>query len=182
MRKLVVSEFMTLDGVMENPQWTFAYGSEEQEKYKFGELKDADALLLGRVTYEAFAAAWPNMLEQTGEYGEMMNGYAKHVVSTTLSEVTWNNSSLIKDNLLEEISKLKQQPGRDILVFGSCTLVQSLISLGLVDEFRLMVFPVLLGTGKRLFGEGLKEQRLHLTDTRRFSSGVVVASYGPVKN
>lgn len=182
MRKLVVSEFMTVDGVMENPQWTFAYGSEEQEKFKFEELKASDALLLGRVTYEGFAAAWPNMLEQTGEYGEMMNGYAKHVVSTTLTEVTWNNSSLIKDNLLEEIMKLKQQPGKDILVFGSCILVQSLISLGLVDEYRLMVFPVLTGSGKRLFGEGLPEQGLRLVETRRFSTGVAVASYEPVKN
>lgn len=182
MRKLVVSEFMTVDGVMENPQWTFAYGSEEQEKFKFEELKASDALLLGRVTYEGFAAAWPNMLEQTGEYGKMMNGYAKHVVSATLTEVTWNNSSLIKDNLLEEVVKLKRQPGKDILVFGSGTLVQSLIKLELVDEYRLMVFPVLTGSGKRLFGEGLPERGLRLVETRRFSSGVAVASYEPVKN
>ncbi|WP_379147373.1 dihydrofolate reductase family protein [Paenibacillus sp. sgz500992] len=182
MRNLIVSEFLTVDGVMEDPQWTFQYSSDEQDQFKFAELKAADALLLGRVTYEGFAAAWPNMLEQTGEYGEMMNGYAKHVVSTTLTEAGWNNSSLIKNNLVEEITKLKEQPGRDILVFGSCTLVQSLISLGLVDEYRLMVFPVVLGKGKRLFGDGLEKQGFELVQTKRFSSGVAVVCYRPAKD
>lgn len=167
---------------MENPQWTFPYGSEEQEKYKFEELKAADALLLGRVTYEAFAEAWPKMMEKTGEYGQMMKNYTKHVVSTTLTEVTWNNSSLIKDNLTEHITKLKKQTGKNILVFGSCTLVQSLISLDLVDEYRLMVFPVVLGSGKRLFGEGLDKLGFELVETKRFDSGVAVVCYRPAKN
>jgi dihydrofolate reductase len=177
MRKVVVSEFVSLDGVMEDPQWTFQFGSKEQEKFKFDELKASDALLLGRVTYDDFAAAWPNMVEQTGEYGEMMNGYPKYVVSTTLGEVQWNNSSLIKSNIAEEISKLKQQPGKDILVFGSCGLAQTLMQLDLIDEYRLMVFPVVLGSGKRLFGGGIDKKALRLVETKTFDSGVIVLTY-----
>lgn len=178
MRKVVVSEFVSLDGVMADPHlWTFQFGSEAQQLFKFDELKASDALLLGRVTYDGFAAAWPNMIEQTGEYGRMMNDYPKHVVSTTLDKVEWNNSSLIKGDLAEEIAKLKQQPGRDIVVFGSCGLVQSLTKLDLVDEYRLMVFPIVLGSGKRLFEEGLEQKTLKLTDTKTFDSGVVVLTY-----
>jgi dihydrofolate reductase len=177
MRKVVVSEFVSLDGVMEDPQWTFQFESEEQPKFKFEEMKASDALLLGRVTYEGFAAAWPNMIEETGEYGVWMNDYPKYVVSTTLKEVKWNNSSLIKGDLAEEISLLKQQPGKDILVFGSCSLVQSLIQLDLVDEYRLMVFPVVLGSGKRFFENGLDRKVLKLVDTQTFSSGVIVLTY-----
>jgi dihydrofolate reductase len=182
MRKLVVSEFVSLDGVMEDPMWTFQFGSEEQDKFKFAELKASDALLLGRVTYEGFAAAWPNMIEETGEYGEWMNGYPKHVVSATLEEVNWNNSSLIKGNIAEEVSRLKQQPGKDILVFGSCSLAQTLMELDLVDEYRLMVFPVVLGSGKRLFGDGVEKKVLKLTDTKTFGSGVIVQTYQPAKD
>lgn len=178
-RKLIVSEFMALDGVMENPQWTFPYGSEEQERFKYEELRNADALLLGRVTYEGFAAASPNMLEQTGEYGQWMNGYPKYVVSNSLSELGWTHSTLLQGDLQAEIAKLKALPGKDILVFGSCTLVQSLIKLGQVDEYRLMVFPLLAGGGKRLFGDSLPKTALKLTETKRFSSGVVVATYVP---
>jgi dihydrofolate reductase len=177
MRKLVVSEFVSLDGVMEDPQWTFQFMSEEEEKYKFDELKASDTLLLGRVTYDGFAAAWPNMIEQTGEYGEWMNDYPKYVVSTTLEEVQWKNSQLIKGDIAEEITKLKQQPGKDILVFGSYSLVQTLIQLDLIDEYRLMVFPVVLGSGKRLFGDGIDKKVLRLAETKTFSSGVVVLSY-----
>jgi dihydrofolate reductase len=182
MRKLVVSEFVSLDGVIEDPMWTFQFGSEEQDKFKFNELKASDALLLGRVTYEGFAAAWPNMIEETGEYGEWMNGYPKHVVSTTLEEVNWNNSSLIKGNISEEVSRLKQQPGKDILVFGSCSLAQTLMQLDLIDEYRLMIYPVVLGSGKRLFGDGIDKKVLRLTDTKTFSSGVVVQTYQPAKD
>ncbi|OMD60332.1 dihydrofolate reductase family protein [Paenibacillus odorifer] len=179
MRKLIISEFISLDGVMENPQWTFSYGSEEQEHFKFAELKAADALMLGRTTYEGFAEAWPNMVEQTGEYGEMMNGYAKYVVSTTLEQTTWSNSSLIKGDLAQEVSKLKEQPGRDILVFGSRTLAQSLMQLGLVDEYQLLVFPILLGSGQRLFENVGEEKTLELVDSKRFSSGVMALTYRP---
>src|SRR6266436_1645322 len=169
MRKVVVSEFVTLDGVIEDPGgsdgtkhggWSFQYGSEEQGKYKFDELFASDALLLGRVTYQEFAAAWPTM-PGAGEYGERMNSLPKYVVSTTLSEVTWN-ASLIKGNLAEEVSKLKQQPGQDVLIFGSGALVHQLTQQDLIDEYRLMVFPVVLGSGKRLFPEGSGQKVLKL--------------------
>jgi len=137
MRRVVVSEFVSLDGVVEDPKWTFQFGSEEQEEFKFDELAASDALLLGRVTYEGFAAAWPQMEEQTGEYGAWMNGYPKYVVSTTLEEpLEWNNSTLIKGNVAEEIARLKQQTGEDILVFGSGALVNTLLEHDLVDEYR----------------------------------------------
>ena len=180
MRRVVVSEFVSLDSVVEDPQWTFQFGSEEQEEFKFDELAASDALLLGRVTYEGFAAAWPQMEEQTGEYGAWMNGYPKYVVSTTLEErLEWNNSTLIKGNVAEEIARLKQQTGEDILVFGSGALVNTLLEHDLVDEYRIMIFPVVVGGGKRLFGEALDKTVLKLTDTRTFASGVVVLTYQP---
>ena len=188
MRKVVVSEFVSLDGVMEDPGWTFQFSSEEQERFKFDELAESDALLLGRVTYEGFAAAWPNMMEQyegrrraeLGEYADMMNGYPKHVVSTTLQEpLEWNNSTLIKGDVVEEINKLKRQPGKEILVFGSAELVNALTRHGLVDEYRIMVFPVVVGKGKRLFGDGIDTIDLKLVDTKVFRSGVVVLTYEP---
>ncbi|MFC4779113.1 dihydrofolate reductase family protein [Paenibacillus sp. GCM10023252] len=179
MRKIIVSEFMSLDGVMENPAWTFPFASPEQDAFKFKELQEAGALLLGRVTYEGFAQAWPNMLAETGEYGQWMNDYPKHVVSTTLENPEWNNSSVIQGDLAEEIAKLKDQPGRDLLVFGSATLVQSLLKLNLVDEYRLMTYPVVVGTGKRLFEEGLPNTSLKLAGSETFSSGTIVLTYVP---
>jgi dihydrofolate reductase len=177
MRKVIISEFLTLDGVMEAPQWTFQFGSEEQEKFKFDELFACDALLLGRVTYEGFAAAWPNM-QGTGAYGERMNSIPKYVVSTTLQELEWN-ASLLKGQLAEEVSKLKQQPGQDILVFGSGDLVHQLIQQDLIDEYRLMIFPVVVGSGKRLFREGSAKKVLKLIETKTFRSGVIVLTYQP---
>ena len=186
MRKVVVTEFVSLDGVVEDPSWTFQFAGEEQENFKFDELSAADALLLGRVTYEGFAAAWPDMVEQyegprraeLGEYADMMNGYPKYVVSTTLQEpLEWNNSTLIRGNVAEEVSRLKQEPGKDILVFGSGELVDTLIDHDLIDEYRLMVFPVVLGSGKRLFRDGVDTKVLRLVDTKAFGSGVVVLTY-----
>jgi len=178
-RRVIVSKFVSVDGVMEDPSWTFQFSSEEQEQFKFDELSASDALLLGRVTYEGFAAAWPQMTEQTGEYGAMMNGYPKYVVSTTLEQAEWNNSTIIKENVSEEISRLKQQSGKDILVFGSGDLVNTLLEHDLVDEYRLMIFPVVVGSGKRLFGEGVDTTALKLLDTRTFGSGVVLLTYQP---
>jgi dihydrofolate reductase len=187
-RKVMVSEFVSLDGVIEDPRWTFRFMSEERENFKFDELTASDALLLGRVTYEGFAAAWPSMMEQyrgprraaLGEYAEMMDGYPKYVVSTTLEEpLGWNNSTLIKGNVAEEVTRLKQQPGKDILVFGSGALVNTLMQHGLIDEYRLMVFPVVVGSGKRLFGDGIETTVLSLVETNTFGSGVVVLSYSP---
>jgi len=180
MRKLVVSEFVSLDGVVEDPRWTFQFSSEDRDQFKFDELAASDALLLGRVTYEGFAAAWPQMEEQTGEYGAWMNGYPKHVVSTTLGEpLEWNNSTLVKGNVAEEVSNLKRQPGKDILIFGSGELVNALMQHDLIDEYRLMVFPVVVGSGKRLFSEGGDTKALKLAETKTFDSGVVVLSYRP---
>ena len=182
MRKVIASEFLSLDGVVENPSWTFRFGSEEQQRFKYDELSAADALLLGRVTYEGFAAAWPHMTEQAGEYADMMNGYPKYVVSTTLEEpLGWNNSTLIKGDVAEEVSRLKQQPGKEILVFGSGTLANELMRLGLIDEYRLMIFPVIVGGGKRLFGDGIEETALELVGTDTFDTGVVVLTYRPAE-
>jgi dihydrofolate reductase len=186
-RRVVVSEFVSLDGVMEDPSWPFQFSGEDREQFKFDELAASDALLLGRVTYEGFAAAWPNMMEQyggprraeLGEYADMMNGYPKYVVSTTLEEARWNNSTIIKGNIAEEVFGLKQQPGKDILIFGSGDLVNTLMQHGLIDEYRIMVFPIVVGCGKRLFGDRLEEAVLRLVDTQAFGSGVVVLFYRP---
>jgi len=181
MRKVVVSEFVSLDGVMEDPSWTFQFESEDRDQYKFDELSAADALLLGRVTYEGFAAAWPGMAEHTGEYGAWMNGYPKYVASRTLEEPLEWNASLIGDDIAEEISRLKQQPGKDILVFGSADLVNTLVEQDLVDEYRLMVFPVVVGSGKRLFADGIDTKVLTLVDMKTFASGAVVLTYRPAE-
>jgi dihydrofolate reductase len=190
-RKVVVSQFVSLDGVVEDPSsWTFQFSGEEQQKYKLDELAAADTLLLGRVTYEEFAAAWPKMMEQyegpgraeLGEYADMMNGYPKFVVSTTLREAEWNNSTVITGNVADEVSRLKQQPGKDILVFGSTELVNALVRHGLVDEFRLMVFPIVLGGGKRLFEDAGEQRALSLVDTKTFNTDVVVLTYEPAQS
>jgi dihydrofolate reductase len=191
-RKVIVSEFVSLDGVIEDPGgagefdrggWAFRFDrGPEGDKFKFDELAAADALLLGRKTYEGFAAAWPQMEEQTGEYGAWMNGYPKYVVSTTLEEpLEWNNSTLIKGNVAEDVSRLKEQPGKDILIFGSADLVNTLMQHDLIDEFRLMVFPVVVGSGKRLFGDGIDTKGLRLVDSTTFGAGVVVLTYRPAE-
>jgi dihydrofolate reductase len=189
MRKVIVSEFVTLDGVMEDPGgaekfehggWTMPYWSEEIGKVKFDELFASDALLLGRVTYQGFAKAWPTMKDEAG-FADRMNSLPKYVVSTTLQEVEWNNSRLIKGNVAEEVSKLKQQPGQDILIAGSGKLVQTLMQHDLIDDYRLLVYPVVLGSGKRLFQNGGKTT-LRLVETRTFRSGVVLLHYQPADN
>jgi dihydrofolate reductase len=174
MGKLVVTEFVTLDGVIEDPggqhggrggwAFTFEQGAEGQ-KFKFDELMASDAQLLGRVTYEGFAAAWPTM-EGTGEFGEKMNEMPKFVVSTTLKNPEWNNTTVLNGDLSEEVGKLKEQFAGDILVAGSATLVQSLLAHDLVDELHLMVFPILLGAGKRLFADGVDTTSLNLVETK----------------
>ena len=180
MRKVIASIYVTLDGVMEAPnEWSFQYWSEEAAKFKYDELFASDGLLLGRVTYEGFAAAWPTM-PGTGEYGERMNSLPKFVVSKTLQETTWN-ASLIQDNIAEEVSRLKQQPGQDLLIFGSADLVQTLMQHDLIDEYRLMLYPVVVGQGKHLFREGSEKKALKLVETKTFSSGIVILSYELVK-
>lgn len=178
MRKVVVTEYVTLDGVMEEPgKWSFQFWNDEAAKFKYDELFASDALLLGRVTYQGFAAAWPTMTD-TGDFGEKMNSMPKYVASTTLNEMAWN-ASLIKGDVAEEVARLKQQPGQDILVAGSGELVQTLRQHDLIDEYRFMVYPIILGTGKRLFREGSDTAVLKLVETKTFSSGVVVLTYRP---
>jgi dihydrofolate reductase len=163
---------------MEEPAWSFQFWSEEAAKYKFDELFASDALLLGRKTYEGFAKAWPSMTDEQG-FADRMNSIPKYVVSKTLDKAEWNNSTIIRDHVVEEITKLREQPGADILVGGSANLVQTLMNHDLVDEYKLMVHPVVLGSGKRLFQEGTDMKVLKLTDTKTFSSGVVVLFYQP---
>ncbi len=160
---------------MEAPAWTFPYWNDEIAQFKGDESSASDALLLGRVTYQGFAAAWPQSTDEGAAY---FNGVRKHVVSTTLDTVEWNNSTLIKDNIVAEITKLKQQDGKDITVHGSATLVQTLMQHDLVDRYRLLVYPVVLGKGKRLFQEGTTAT-LKLVATQAFSSGVAALIYEP---
>jgi len=179
--KVVVSEFVSLDGVMAE-RWSFRSSGKEQPQYKFDDLAAADALLLGRVTYEGFAAAWPSVTDEGG-FAERMNGYPKYVGSTTLQEpLEWNNSTIIKGNVAEEVSRLKQHTGKDILIFGSADLVNTLMPHNLIDEYRLMVFPIVVGRGKRLFGDGIDTTVLELVDTKAFGSGVVVLTYRPAQS
>ena len=186
MARIIVTEFVSLDGVMEDPGggedfkhggWTFEIDRGEQgDKFKLEEAFDAEALLLGRVTYEGFAAAWPS---RQGEFADKFNGMPKYVVSSTLEEPAWNNSTVLKGEVVEEVSKLRQAPGGDIVVHGSAQLVQTLIENSLVDELRLMVFPVVLGSGKRLFGETSGKKRLRLADSKMVGDGVSILIYQP---
>jgi dihydrofolate reductase len=182
LRSVVATEYITLDGVMEAPnKWSFQFWNDEAAKFKFDELFASDALLLGRVTYQGFAAAWPSVTDEAG-FADRMNSLPKYVVSTTLQEAEWNNSTLIKENVVEEVRKLKQQPGQDILVAGSADLLHTLMQAGLVDEYRLMVHPIVLGSGKRLFKEGNATNALKLVDTKTLDTGIVILTYQPVQN
>lgn len=179
MRKLIVTEYLTLDGVFDEPgHWSFEYFNDEAMQYKRDELFSSDVQLLGRVTYEGFAKAWPTMPD-TGDFGERMNSMPKYVVSTTLTNAEWQNSTIISKNVAEEIKKLKDQSGQNILVAGSGKLVHTLMQNDLVDEFRFMIHPLILGSGKRLFSEGTEKCKLTLVETRAFKSGIVVLHYHP---
>lgn len=184
MRKLIVTEFMTLDGVMQDPGgdsafkhagWSMPYWDDEIGKFKFEEIFAADAMLLGRVTYQGFAKAWPAAQDEAG-FADRMNGMPKHVVSSTLATLEWNNSHLITGDIAQAVSALKQEEGKDILVAGSATLIQTLAKQGLIDEYSLLIYPVVLGSGKRLFQDGF-ESKLKLLESRSYTSGVVLARY-----
>jgi dihydrofolate reductase len=184
--RIVVTEFVSLDGVMEAPGggeefkhggWTFEINrGEEGDKFKLDETLDSDALLLGRVTYEGFAAAWPS---REGEFADKFNSMPKYVVSTTMEEPGWDNSTVLSGDLADEVGKLKQEHGGDIVVHGSAQLVQALLERDLVDELRLMVFPVVLGSGKRLFGESGDKKPLRLVDSKMVGDGVAILVYQP---
>lgn len=181
MRKIVAGEFVSLDGVMEAPdQWHFPYWSDEMGEVVGEQMADTDAMLMGRVTYQEFASFWPNQNEDEVEGAAHMNNTPKYVVSTTLDNTDeWQNSTLISGNVAEEIQKLKDQPGGDISVTGSATLVQSLLRDGLLDELRLLVHPIVVGHGKRLFGDSVDKLGLELVDSRTFSTGVLYLTYRP---
>ena len=186
MGRIVVTEFVSLDGVMEAPGggetfkhagWTFDISrGAEGDKFKLDETLSSAALLLGRVTYEGFAAAWPS---RKNEFADKFNSMPKYVVSSTLERASWNNSAVLRGNVVEEVSKLRQRLDGDIVVHGSARLVQTLVEHDLVDELRLMVFPIILGTGKRLFGDAGDKKRLRLTDAKTVGDGVVILIYKP---
>jgi dihydrofolate reductase len=186
MRKVVASELMSLDGVVESPQeWHFPYFNDEMGEAIGAAMAASDAMLLGRVTYEEFAAFWPYQepSEEDQETTNYMNNTPKFVVSKTLEEpLEWNNSTLIKGDVAEEITKLKQQPGKDISITGSPMLVRSLLADGLLDELRLMVHPIVVGRGKRLFEEGGDQKALELVDSKTFGTGVLYLTYQPAQS
>lgn len=187
MGKIIVTEFISLDGVIEAPGggekfkhagWSFKFNrGTEGDKFKLDETRSSAALLLGRVTYEGFAAAWPT---RDGEFADKLNAIPKYVVSATLTNPTWNNSTVLTGEVADQVANLKQKQDGNIVVHGSARLVQSLLEHELVDELRLMVFPVVLGTGKRLFGESSDMKTLRLTNSKVVGDGVAIFTYEPV--
>jgi dihydrofolate reductase len=181
--RIVVTEFLSLDGVMEAPGgedfkykgWSFEFDrGEEGNQFKLDETLESEALLLGRVTYEGFAAAWPS---REGDFADKFNSMPKYVVSSTLENPEWNNTTVLKGDVVAEVSKLRDAQDGDVYVHGSCQLAQTLIEHDLVDELHLMVFPVVLGTGKRLFGETSDKKPLRLVDSKTVGDGVAILVY-----
>lgn len=176
MSKIVVTEFLSLDGVIEEPRWTFDFDrAAEGDKFKYDELFEAEALLLGRVTYQGFAAAWPDMGHD--DFGQRMNNIEKYVVSSTLADedAIWGQTSVLRGDVVAEITALKQQPGGNLLVEGSAQLVQTLVAHDLVDEYRLMIFPIVLGAGKRMFPTSMPQSStLEVTNSQTVGSGVLL--------
>jgi dihydrofolate reductase len=182
--RIVVTEFVSQDGVMEDPGgaenfkhggWSFEISrGEEGDKFKLDEAFSSEGLLLGRVTYEGFAEAWPS---REGEFADKFNTMPKYVVSSTLAEPAWNNTTVLKGDIEQEVVKLKEEQDGDIVVHGSARLVQTLIERDLVDELRLMVYPIVLGSGKRLFGETTDKKPLRLVDSKVVGDGVTVNVY-----
>ncbi|MDE2026233.1 MAG: dihydrofolate reductase family protein [Patescibacteria group bacterium] len=181
MRKLIITEYITLDGIFEEPgRWSFDFWSEEAARYKADELFASDVQLLGRVTYEGFANAWPKMEQETGEFGKKMNAMLKYVVSSTLQNPSWKNTLIISKNILEKIQNLKNQDGGNILVAGSGQLVPFLMANNLIDEFHFLLHPVVLGKGKRLFTNPQKFV-LQLVETKTLPNGLIALQYVPKK-
>jgi dihydrofolate reductase len=184
MGRIVVTEFVSLDGVMEDPGgaekfkyggWSFEYSrGEDGDQFKVDETMGSDALLLGRRTYEGFADAWPS---RDGEFADKFNSMPKYVVSSTLKDPEWTNTTVLEGDVAEEVGRLRQREGGDIIVHGSAQLVQALVEADLVDELRLMVFPVVLGTGKRLFGDTTDSRRLRLAESNVVGDGVATMVY-----
>jgi dihydrofolate reductase len=192
--KLTMTTFLSLDGVMQGPGgpnedrsngfdqggWLVPYADEDMGTFVSEWFGAADAFLLGRRTYEIFAAYWPNVTDENDPVATKLNALPKYVVSNTLDKVEWNNSTLVRgDDLAEEIANLKQQPGRELQVHGSGHLAQTLMAKGLIDQYRLWIYPVVLGNGMRLFREGASPAALKLVDTKTTTTGVVIHVYEP---
>jgi dihydrofolate reductase len=188
MRKLVVSEWVSLDGVFDADtmtQWFNPYDSKDRQERITELVLASDAFLFGRVTYEMLAGYWPNVKNNDNgdlEVANRLNSSPKYVVSSTLKKAEWNNSAIIKQNVVKEVTTLKQQPGHDIVVFGSATLVESLMDADLVDEYRLLVHPIIMGSGKRAFKDGMATRKLTLGETKTLSSGVMSLCYQRAEN
>ncbi len=191
MRKLTAGLFITLDGVVEAPGdgdttlpgkrgWSMPFFGDEIGQFIMGQMDSSDAMLLGRKTYEGFAAFWPALPDED-PFAQRMNNQTKYVVSKTLDKADWKNSILLKGNLADEITRLKNQPGKDIAITGSGTLVQALLQLELIDELTLMISPVILGVGKRLFAENAETRILKTVDSKTYSSGMTVLTLQPDK-
>jgi dihydrofolate reductase len=183
MGRIVVTEFVSLDGVMEAPGgedfkypgWSFEFDrGDEGNQFKFDETLDSEALLIGRVTYESFAKAWP---PREGEFADRFNSMPKYVISSTLEDPEWNNTTVLKGDVVEEVEKLKQEIDGDIYIHGSRRLVQELIEADLVDEVHMMIFPVILGTGDRMYGETSDKKAMRLKESRTVGEGVVILIY-----
>jgi dihydrofolate reductase len=185
LRKLVASEWVTLDGVFDADtmkEWFEPYDSDERRNYIRENVLTSDAFLVGRVTYEMLAAYWPNQKKNEMGIADRLNSAPKYVVSSTLKKAEWNNSTIINENVVEEISKLKQQPGQNILMFGSATLVQSLMEADLIDEYRFLVHPIIMGSGKRFFKDGMATTKLNPVKTQTLNLGVLLDCYQPAKS
>ena len=185
MRRIVVTEFISLDGVVEDPGgsegtrhggWTFKFNGPEGMKYKVEETFQHDAMLLGRVTYEGFADAWPGRTDEAG-FADRFNSMKKYVVSSTLTDPSWTNTEVLGRDLPAEIERIKAQPGQDIVVHGSVRLAQTLLAQDLVDELRLMTFPIVLGSGKRLFADSEDPITLRLASAQTLDAGTVILTY-----
>jgi dihydrofolate reductase len=186
MRKVIASPFVTLDGFMAGPHgeidWNVPYFDEEMAAYVHEQFEEVDTLLFGRVTYQEFAQYWPDQGVKDGPAeAEKMNSIKKIVFSKTLAKAEWNNSRIVRDHIAEEISRLKEQPGANLSIDGSPTLIHSFSKLGLIDEYRIRVHPVVLGSGVPLFKDQSERMKLKLLEARPFRSGVVLLRYAPIK-
>ena len=179
--RVVATEYLSLDGVFEEPGvWSGPFFNEEAGQFKWEELRASDALLLGRKTYLGFATAWPSMTDEVG-FADKMNSMTKYVVSSKLDHADWSGSQLIAGDAVENVRRLQKQRGGDLLLSGSAQLFNALRQEDVIDVYRFMLFPIVLGTGRRLFADGADEKTLALTQTRMLSSGVVILEYEPVR-
>jgi len=180
MRKIVAGLYVSLDGVTESPEkWTFPYFNDEVGQVVGSQMAESDAILLGRRTYEEFAAYWPDRTAADDPFADYLNNTPKYVVSTTLTSLEWENSTLIQGDIADALTQLKEGPGKNISITGSATLVRSLLSSGLIDELRLLLYPIVVGNGKRLFEDVREQFAVNLVESKAFSNSVVSLTYEP---